>query len=79
MGDLFKKSMRGNIFDPMIHQWGIGTFDSSRPGKRGEFKGIYKAGNMTRRQRQEFRAREAAKNPEGTGLGASTALTSTYS
>lgn len=57
MGDLGKKAMSLNIFDPMMHHYGQGAFDSSRKGKRGKFKGTV----HNKAARKDLAAREAAK------------------
>jgi len=76
MGKLFKQAATLNIFDPMMHHWGQGAFDSSRKGKRGEFKNLAGMGkNMTKQQKDEYRARESAKSSPTTR----TPLTERYS
>ncbi len=83
MGNIGKELANLNIFDPVMHHWGQGAFDSSRKGKRGEFKNLAEMGkNMTPEQKRQFRAREAAKASGAGGgdtLGVQSPLTSRYS
>lgn len=56
-----------------------GWFDSSRP-KTTKFDRLEMRGaKMSAKQRAEFLAREAAKEPSGPGLKAQTPLSSRYS
>lgn len=79
MGDLLKRPAQLNIFDPIMHHGASGHFESSRKGKRGEFKDI--AGGMKGMSKQairDYRARQKARGSFG-GLMPSTPLTSRYS
>jgi len=76
VGKIGKKAATLNIFDPLMHHWGQGAFDSSRKGMRGKYKNIAGGGaGMTKAQRRDFQAREEAK---GEGY-IRTPLTSRYS
>lgn len=63
MGDFGKKAMSLNIFNPLMHHYGAGHFESSRPGDRSAFAGVANPGKMTKQQRKDYLARQSAKNP----------------
>jgi hypothetical protein len=80
VGDIFKKGATLNIFDPLMHHWGQGAFDSSKRGKKGVFKDVAGQGKgMTAQQRADFKKRQAGKLSNTDALGPQTPLSSTYS